>query len=284
MFAVEHCMRYRFDRLVSLTPHLIRLHPASHCRIPIRAYSLQVEPLGHSIDWQRDAFGNHVARLIFERPLAGFTINIALMVELVASGPFDSSIERSSRHYPFEYGTRLRADLAPYLQIEESSPLLNAWLEKMGRQHCSIVDFLAGVNRRVQNDINYRIRMQPGVQSCEQTLQLQSGSCRDSAWLLVQILRHLGLATRFISGYLLQPATDKCSGVGDCIELHAWAEVYIPGPGWIGLDSTSGFFAGAGHIPLACAPGPLAAVPVSGTLGKCEVTLEFDSTVKRIDK
>jgi transglutaminase-like putative cysteine protease len=275
-------MRYRFDRPVKLGPHIIRLRPAPHCRTPVRAYTLQVEPDGHSIDWRQDPFGNYLARLTYTRPVTDLTVDIELMIEMVATEPFNFIAEPSACHYPFEYAAHLRNALVPYLEITESGPLLRKWLRRMQCGPCKTSDLLAEINRCVQQDVGYCVRMQPGVQSCEQTLQLHSGSCRDSAWLLVQILRHLGLAARFVSGYLLQPVADKSSAVEDCVELHAWAEVYIPGAGWIGLDSTSGLFTGAGHIPLACAPEPMAATPVSGTTGKCSVTLEFYSTATRI--
>jgi transglutaminase-like putative cysteine protease len=275
-------MRYRFDRPVKLGPHVIRLRPAPHCRTPVRAYTLQVEPDGHSIDWRQDPFGNYLARLTYTRPITDLTVDIELMVEMVAIDPLNSTIEPSARYYPFEYSTHLRNALAPYLEITESGSLLRKWLHRVHYGPHKTSDFLAAINRRVQQDVGYCVRMQPGVQSCEQTLRLQSGSCRDSAWLLVQILRHLGLAARFVSGYLLQPAAGQLSDVEDCVELHAWTEVYIPGAGWIGLDSTSGLFTAAGHIPLACAPDPLSATPVSGTTGKCAVMLEFYSTATRI--
>jgi transglutaminase-like putative cysteine protease len=282
MFAVEHNMHYRFDRPVSLTPHLIRLRPAPHCRVPVRAYSLEVEPAEHSIEWLHDSFDNHLARLSFGGPVAGFSVDIDLKLEMPGFDPYAPAIETSSICYPFEYDPALQGSLAPYLRIAESGPLLRDWLRRTDCRRRLIRHFLADLGMRLRNEIDYRMRMQSGVQDCERTLLLGNGSCRDSAWLLVQILRHLGFAARFVSGYLIQPA-EEISVAGDSVELHAWAEVYIPGAGWLGMDSTSGLFAGAGHIPLACAPEPFAAAPLSGKIGRCAVMLEFHTAVSRIN-
>lgn len=275
-------MHYRFDRPVRLAPHLMRLRPAPHCRALVRAYSLKVEPGGCAIDWLRDSFDNHLARLSFDRPIPGLSVDIGLKLEVTEVAPFELPVDASALFYPFEYRQHLHAGLAPYLQVAESGSLLRGWLQRTDCRRRFTLNFLADLAGRVRSEIDYCVRMQPGVQSCEQTLLLGSGSCRDSAWLLVQILRHLGLASRFASGYLLQTADDSAFD-DDRIELHAWAEVYIPGAGWMGLDSTSGLFTGPGHIPLACAPEPLAAAPLSGRISRCSVMLEFHTAVSRIN-
>jgi transglutaminase-like putative cysteine protease len=286
--AVKHHTRYRFDRAVKIGPHLVRLRPAPHCRTPIQAYSLKVEPSDHFINWQQDPFGNYVARLVFPEKTRDLSIDVELIADMTVINPFDFFLEESAQHYPFEYEPRLVADLAPYLQTAENGALLCKWVGSVDRSRCATADFLVAINRRVQQGVNYLIRMEPGVQTCEQTLQLNSGSCRDSAWLLVQVFRHLGLAARFVSGYLVQltadlKALDGPSGPErDFTDLHAWAEVYIPGAGWIGLDPTSGLFAAEGHIPLACTPDPSSAAPVTGVTGKCEVSFEFYNKVTRI--
>jgi hypothetical protein len=144
------------------------------------------------------------------------------------------------------------------------------------------------INAALQDAIDYQIRMEPGVQTPEETLQKASGSCRDSAWLLVSLLRHLGLASRFVSGYLIQLKPDVKSLDGpvgseiDFTDLHAWTEVYLPGAGWIGFDLTSGLLAGEGHIPLACSPDPSSAAPVTGGVEPCESEMEHEMTVTRI--
>jgi transglutaminase-like putative cysteine protease len=286
--SIKHHTRYRFDRLVTVAPHIIRLRPAPHCRTPIAAYSLKVEPTKHFINWQQDPFGNYLARLVFPEKARSLAIDVELVADMTVINPFDFFLEESAQYYPFKYEARVAADLAPYLCVSEDGRLLRQWLDKVDRGRVATVDFLVAINHQLQQDIGYLIRMEPGVQSCEQTLQSKSGSCRDSAWVLVQIFRHLGLAARFVSGYLLQltadvKALDGPSGPAqDFTDLHAWAEVYIPGAGWIGLDPTSGLFAAEGHIPLACTPEPASAAPVTGVTEKCEVSFEFYNKVTRI--
>lgn len=286
--AIQHHTAYRFDRLTSILPHVLRLRPAPHCRMPIQSYSLRVEPGNHFINWQQDPFANHLARLVFPEKARELVIDVELIVDMTVINPFDFFLEESVENFPFKYEAQLRKDLAPYLQTAEKGPLLLDWLRGVDRSRKPIVSFLFGLNQQLQSHIGYLIRMEPGVQSCEETLRLRSGSCRDSAWLLVQVLRHLGLAARFVSGYLVQLAADQKPIDGpagpeqDFTDLHAWAEVYVPGAGWLGLDPTSGLFAGEGHIPLACTPDPQSAAPVTGATSICEVSFEYRNSVQRI--
>lgn len=284
----SHLTSYRFDRLVNLSPHVLRLRPAPHSRTPIRSYALRITPEKHFLNWQQDPFGNYLARLVFPEPCRELTIEVEVVADMTVINPFDFFIEEYAEQWPFAYDERLQGELAPYLEAEETGPLLTAWLAGVEREPRGTVDFLVALNQRVRETVNYSLRLEPGVQSCEETLQLAVGSCRDSAWLLVQILRHLGLAARFVSGYLVQLTADEKSLDGpsgpeaDFTDLHAWAEVYVPGAGWIGLDPTSGLFAGEGHIPLACTPHPASAAPVTGATDPCEVSFAFSNTVTRI--
>jgi uncharacterized protein (DUF2126 family)/transglutaminase-like putative cysteine protease len=287
--ALRHQMSYDYDRAVNLSPHTFRLRPAPHCRTPILAYSLKIEPENHFINWQQDPFGNMLARVVFPEQTRRLHFEVEVIADMIVINPFDFFVEKYADDFPFEYNHQLKKELAPYFEVTENGPLLQQWIKGINiSKKTPIIDFLVALNQRVWKNTNYTVRLEPGVQTCEQTLSLQSGSCRDSGWLLVQVLRHLGLAARFASGYLVQlkadvKALDGPSGTEvDFTDLHAWAEVFIPGAGWIGLDPTSGLFAGEGHIPLCCTPDPVSAAPVTGMTDVCEVTFHFKNEVTRI--
>ncbi|HUH71493.1 MAG TPA: transglutaminase family protein [Mycobacterium sp.] len=297
--ALEHRTSYTFDRLVRVYPHIVRLRPAPHCRTPIEAYSLRVEPSDHFINWQQDVVGNFLARLVFPNPMRRLTITAGLIADLKAINPFDFFFEDWAETWPSDgwtYPEALAEDLKPYLRpVDEdgdgSGPgeLVQAWVRNFSvPDGTRTIDFLVALNRATNADVAYSVRMEPGVQTPDFTLRTGVGSCRDSAWLLVSILRQLGLAARFVSGYLVQLASDvealdgPSGPVADFTDLHAWAEVYVPGAGWIGLDPTSGLFAGEGHIPLAATPHPATAAPISGGTEPCESVLEFSNTVTRV--
>jgi uncharacterized protein (DUF2126 family)/transglutaminase-like putative cysteine protease len=286
--ALNHVTHYRYDRLVNLSPQVVRLRPAPHCRTRILSYSLKVEPVVHFVNWMQDPFSNHLARLVFPEQTQEFKITVDLVAEMAVYNPFDFFLEPEAETYPFAYEAGLKHDLAPYLVKDPATPLFQKFVDSIDLKEVRTIDFLVGLNQRLQGDISYTIRMEPGVQTPEQTLTLKSGSCRDTGWLLVQTLRHLGLAARFVSGYLIQlkadvAALDGPSGTDvDFTDLHAWCEVFLPGAGWIGLDPTSGLMAGEGHIPVACTPEPTTAAPVSGAVDECEVSFEHLMGVTRI--
>ncbi|NVK42407.1 MAG: transglutaminase family protein [Oceanospirillaceae bacterium] len=286
---LHHVTKYKFDRHVNLSPHVVRLRPAVHSRTPIHGYSLKVKPENHFINWQQDVYGNYLARLVFPEKTDELSIEVEVIADMTVINPFDFFVEEYAEDYPFKYEEDLQKELAPYLETEEhDSPLLQAWLAEVPRKKTRIIDFLVSLNHRLEQEIDYSLRFEPGVQSCQETLELKKGSCRDTGWLLVQILRHLGLAARFVSGYLIQlkpdvkPLDGPAGAAEDFTDLHAWCEVYIPGAGWVGLDPTSGLFAGEGHIPLACTPSPGSAAPITGFTDKCEVEFEYSNNVYRI--
>ncbi|WP_439893375.1 DUF2126 domain-containing protein (plasmid) [Ralstonia sp. 25C] len=286
--ALNHVTHYRYDRLVELSPQVVRLRPAPHCRTPIHSYSMRVEPAEHFINWQQDAFANYQARLVFPHKTREFKVTIDLVAEMAVYNPFDFFLTPEAEAFPFTYDDALAAELAPYLVKREMTPHFAAFVASIDRTPRRTIDFLVELNQRLQQDIRYLIRMEPGVQTPEETLSLGSGSCRDTGWLMVQTLRQLGLAARFVSGYLLQltpdvKAVDGPSGTEvDFTDLHAWCEVYLPGAGWIGFDPTSGLLAGEGHIPVACTPEPGSAAPISGAVDECEVEFEHTMSITRV--
>ncbi len=293
--ALHHRTEYRFDREVRLAPHAVRLRPAPHCRTRVTGYSLSVEPAGHFLNWQQDPQGNHVARLVFPEPTRRLVLEVDLVAELVAINAFDFFLEPEAERFPFAYDPVLVAELAPYLATPEQTggPAVEAFLADFrGRGRAAAgsrsIDLLVALNLAVHKAVAYVIRMEPGVQSPAETLGLGTGSCRDSAWLLVSLARRLGLAARFCSGYLVQLVPDQkpldgpAGPTADFTDLHAWAEVYLPGAGWVGFDPTSGLLAAEGHIPLAATPDPASAAPVTGAVDPCQTEFAFEMRVTRL--
>ena len=297
--ALHHKTTYRYDRAISVEPQVIRLRPAAHTRSRILAYSLKIQPAEHFINWQQDPSGNFIARVVIPNKTRLFSFEVDLIAELPAINPFDFFVEEYAQRFPFTYDPGLEAELAPYRRTGAPGPLLKQYLQNPWFQpnpDRTTIDMVVEINRRLAGQIRYLIRMEPGVQTPEETLEKGSGSCRDSAYLLVHILRNLGFAARFVSGYLIQLSPDKHTvetlstlhpdapqgAAADFTDLHAWAEVYLPGAGWLGLDVTSGLFAGEGHIPLAATPEPESAAPVSGATEVCETEFDFAMSVSRL--
>lgn len=277
-FALTHRSTYRYARAVGLGPQLIRLRPAPHCRTPILSYALAVEPAAHWLHWQQDPLGNFMARVLMREPVTVFSVTVDLTAEIAPINPFDFFIEPAAATWPFSPEPWLAEQLLPYRRLEPSGPLLDAFLQEIPRTPQDSVAFLVKLTALLHQRIAYVKRPEAGVWGSEEVLREGRGSCRDSSWLLVQILRRLGFGARFVSGYLIEPAM-----LGrDDAELHAWVEAYLPGAGWIGLDPTSGLLAGAGHIPLAAAPDPAAAAPISGTLEPVDTDSRFELTLRRL--
>ncbi len=294
--ALHHRTSYKYDRLVSLGPQVVRLRPAPYSRTRILSYSLRVRPEKHFVNWQQDPQSNYVARLMFPEKTDHFEVEVDLVAEMSVLNPFDFFLEPEAERAPFSYAEALDHELAPFRLEAELTPrfkeyyktVLGVFEEKKGDQRARTIDFLVAVNQSLCREIKYLIRLEEGVQTPEETLVKGSGSCRDSAWLMVQLLRHFGLATRFVSGYLVQLVPDVKSLDGpsgaekDFTDLHAWCEVYLPGAGWIGLDPTSGLMAGEGHIPLAATPDPQSAAAISGAVDESKCKLDFEMKVTRI--
>ncbi|MGV0909532.1 transglutaminase family protein [Martelella sp. FOR1707] len=288
--AIYHLTHYKYDKPVNLGPQIIRLKPASHSKTKVISHSLKVTPDNHFVNLQQDPYGNYQARFVFPEPVTEFKIEVDLVADMSVYNPFDFFVEEQATKYPFAYDEAIREDLSIYRTPEPMGPRLKAYMEKLDlTPGQGTVDMIVGINANLQHDVDYIIRMEPGVQTTEETLERKSGSCRDSAWLLVQILRNMGLAARFVSGYLIQlepdlKAIDGPSGTDhDFTDLHAWAEVFLPGAGWIGLDATSGLLTGESHIPLAATPHFRNAAPITGGYyGEAETSFDFDMTISRV--
>lgn len=281
---IQHTTTYDYERPVYLTPHILRLKPAAHSRTAVEKFSLYIEPENHIIHWQQDPFGNFLARVDIHAPATRLQIDVKITVNINPVNPFDFFLDAGAAYFPFEYEPQLKQDLCPYMTVQDKGPGLMQWVDHVDRSKQETVAFLIMLNKKVFQTIAYTERMEPGVQSSETSLSLGSGSCRDSGWLLVQIARHMGLAARFVSGYLIQLTDHNNPGelLQDTAALHAWAEVYIPGAGWIGLDPTSGLFAGEGHIPLACTSYPDSAAPITGTSEINKTVFTYSNSVTRL--
>ena len=289
--SIYHLTHYKYDRPVILGPQVIRLRPAPHSRTRVISHALKVSPAGHFVNHQQDPYGNWLARFVFPEPVTEFKIEVDLVADMSVYNPFDFFVEETAEVWPFDYPLDLREDLSIYRQAEPAGPLLQQFLDGVPKDRARTIDFVVGLNARIAGEIGYVIRLEPGVQTPEETLDFKKASCRDSSWLLVNALRHLGFAARFVSGYLIQlkpdlKALDGPSGTEhDFTDLHAWCEVYIPGAGWIGLDPTSGLLTGESHIPLAATPHYRNAAPISGGFsagGEVKTEFDFAMTVARV--
>lgn len=260
---VSHLTEYTFTDYVTLEPHRLLLRPREGHDVRVLSSRLDISP-AHKIRWHRDVFDNNVATVEFQKAANSLSIFSEITLEHYAGAPLDFLVADYAVIYPFRYQSREEADLALYQQpnYPEDQPILHTWLEQSGmaQEQQETYVLLDHLNKWIANNLAYRMREEPGVQTPAQTLSNGGGSCRDYAALFMELCRQLGLACRFVSGYLHTADTEAGHG-----HTHAWAEVYLPGPGWKGFDPTSGELTGSQHITVAVARHPEWIPPVSGS-------------------
>ncbi len=284
LIALTHKTQYDYDRCVTQSQHIIRLRPAPHCHVDISAYSLKIFPEKHFINWQQDPMGNFVAYITFMQPTKKFCIDVDLIADIKPINPFNFFIEDGYKTIPFSYQPPHKEALTPYTEFSICSEI-QQWIQDNPINSDNSIDYLVNINNQLYKTINYQLRIEPGIQTPDYTLLTKTGSCRDIAWLLCIILRHLGFAARFTSGYLIQLTSEENAQKipVDTLDLHAWTEVFLPGAGWIGLDPTSGLLASNDHIPLCATPAPEGAAPISGSIDMCKAKMSYSMTIKRLD-
>lgn len=260
---IRHHTSYRYDRPVFLGPQTIRLRPPARASNTVLAYALSVGPGENHLVWQQDQHANTVAEAVFRDRMSHFDIEVRMTVDLT---PYDPLVALSS---PFE------ETLPPYRQPIADTSVLEAFLAgAFSTSGDTDLERLIWLNRRIAAALRYQPRMEPGIWAPVETLSRQTGSCRDSAWLLVALARHLGFAARFVSGYLIQPSAQAHNQNALTCDLHAWAEILLPQNGWLGFDTTSGLITAQNHIPLAVSATPEDAAPVSGLLDHCQARFD----------
>ncbi|MCH8507045.1 MAG: transglutaminase family protein, partial [Ectothiorhodospiraceae bacterium] len=260
--ALRHRLDYRFDRPVRLSTHWLRLRPAPQTAARIQAYSLSIRPGSHFINWVRDPFENHLARLDFPDPVTHCSIDMELLAELPPVNPFDFLLTADAASHPFSYADQLARELAPYLGEMAEDADVARWLQSLDRTPVSTLERLQQMASRIAEEFH----LEPFGNDIDlaRLLRHGAGSHRELAWLLTVSLRALGVAMRLVSGYRLMLSSDPHA------HLHTWCEAYLPGAGWIGLDPASGLLTTEQHIPLCTASDPLRALPVLGYRESCE--------------
>lgn len=266
--AITHTIEQCFDRPVRLSTHWLRVRPAPQARARISAYSLTLHAEPHFLNWVRDPFENHLARVDFPEPLGSLKIELEFIAELEPSNPLDFLLEPDAASHPFSYPDQLRKELLPCLKINQPGRELRQWLSTLTRKPMSTVERLDLVNRRIQSAHAVTPSVSLGPRDAEVVLSQRRGSCWDLAWLLTVTLRHLGLAARLACGHRIILAQGP--GGRDSVSLHGWSEAYLPGAGWIGLDPVAGLFTTEAYVPFACAPDPLRVRPIVGYREACE--------------
>jgi transglutaminase-like putative cysteine protease len=259
---IKHVTTYQFAEAVTLLPHRLLLRPREGHDLRVQAAGLVIAP-AHQLQWQRDVYDNTVGLVTFTAPGNRLSIDSRLILQHYDDQPLDFLVADSAVSFPFHYAAAERLDLGPYLTsiFDQDRALLSTWLRQFwyAGQVVETYLLLDWINKAIATGFTYQPREEAGVQTPATTLDRRAGSCRDFATLFIEACRALGLAARFVSGY--QCSSTLTPGQG---ATHAWSEVYLPGAGWKGFDSTSGQVVGNDHITVAVSRHPESVPPVSG--------------------
>ena len=260
---IKHVTTYQYAENVILLPHKLLLRPREGHDVRIESAELIISP-AHQLQWQRDVYDNAVAEATFTEPGSLLSIGSRVLIQHYNNQPLDFLVADYAVLFPFQYNAAERVDLGPYLSMiyEEDRQILSSWLQQFWHSGQIVETYLLleWINKAIATGFTYQQREDPGVQTPATTLTRSAGSCRDFATLFIDACRLLGLAARFVSGYLYSPTLPQGQGA-----THAWSEVYLPGAGWKGFDSTTGEVVGNDHITVAVSRHPELVPPVSGS-------------------
>jgi len=259
---IWHETKYDFSTEIKLGPHQLLIRPREGHDIRIETSELEITP-AHQRRWHRDIYDNSVLTVEFDAPTKSLSIISSVVIQHYNEQPLDFVVDSDVVEYPVHYPVSALPVLVPYLDAcETNEAVVRDWWSQFWKPGDAIQTYalLESICVGIKEQMKYLVREEPGVQSPSQTLALGSGSCRDFAWLFIATARMLGLAARFVSGYLYVPTAD-----GKDLSTHAWAEVYLPGAGWKGFDPTNGSLAGPDHIVVASARRPESVPPVAGS-------------------
>jgi transglutaminase-like putative cysteine protease len=260
-YRIRHHTIYSYDAEVGLNAHALRLRPRESHELRIEASLLQISPKA-TLRWHRDAENNSVAIATFTEPADSMRIESEVVIQQYHQDPHDFLVDPVAQFFPFQYSAEEQLLLAPYRRPVDHDAALELWVAGLYApgEHLETYALLKRISSCIHDTFHYLRREEPGVQSPAHTISSGSGSCRDFATLFLAASRLLGLATRFVSGYLHDPLSREAGG-----STHAWAEVYLPGAGWTGFDPTTGTLAGPDHIAVAISHRPDAVPPVAGS-------------------
>ena len=267
LLTVRHATNYRYARPVNFGQHRLMLRPRDSHDLRLVGAELTLSPPG-SVRWMHDVFGNSVALVDFQTPGATLTIASTLKIERFALEGLQFPIAPDAELYPFIYSSSDRVDLGRLLERHYPDPneVLARWADSfVTSRPMRTLDLLTNMNAALKPVIVYAERHESGTQSPAETLEKKAGACRDFAMVFIEAARYLGFGARFVSGYLYDPALDRGDATQAVAATHAWAEVYLPGAGWIEYDPTDVLIAGENLIRVAVTRDPSQAIPISGS-------------------